>query len=41
MMSSILVVLYDELSNTLTFTISFIILILIFDYVVRKIKEDE
>ena len=40
-MTSILVILHDELRNTLTFTISFIVLILIFDYVVRKIKEDE
>lgn len=40
-MSSILVIPYDESNNTLAFTISFIVLILIFDYVVRKIKEDE
>ena len=40
-MTSILVILHDELRNTLTFTISFIVLILIFDYIVRKIKEDE
>ena len=40
LMSSTLVILYDESYNTLTFTISFIVLILIFDYVVRKTKDD-
>lgn len=40
-MSFILVTPHSDLHNTLTFTISFIVLILIFDYVVRKIKEDE
>ncbi len=40
LMSSILVIPYDESHNTLIFTISFIVLILIFDYVVRKTKDD-